>query len=315
MEIKQLKSFVTVAECGSFSKAAQILYISQPSISTHVSMLEQETGIKLIERTSKSLYLTEEGREFYDHAVNILKISDKMLNGIGGKAAPCIHIGASTVPSAYLLPDIIADYYKENPGCTFSVIQSDSRKVIDGITDGIFDVGFVGMPCYERGLTSMEIAEDKMVIILPDNEHFRSLTGSIGKSRDDCYKTEEKELFKKLLREPFILREDGSGSGEIFKKLMNYCEIPEKGLNAVARVNDHEAIINMVERGIGAACISSLALLGEQHRKVIRITLPEDIAGRQFYIVYKSGATKKQPVGDFIGSVSRKHREWDSALK
>lgn len=291
MEIKQLKSFVTVAECKSFSRAAQILYISQPSISTHILALEQEFNVKLIERTSKSLSLTKAGWELYEDAVKILKISDKMIATVGADNKPVVNIGASTVPSAYILPDIIAGYRKKNPDCSFSVTQSDSRKVIEGVAEGIFDVGFIGMECHERGLESKVIASDEMVIILPDNDYYRKLA-----KQDDAVRS--------ILKEPMIIREEGSGSGEMFRKLLSMYDFAEKDLNIVARVNDHEAIINMVERGVGVSCISSLALNNTPHRNVIG---PRRLRGgfeRNFYVVYKKGALKKDVVGNFVSGVS-----------
>lgn len=291
MEIKQLKSFVTVAECKSFSRAAQILYISQPSISTHILALEQEFNVKLIERTSKSLSLTKAGWELYEDAVKILKINDKMIATVGTDNKPVVNIGASTVPSAYILPDIIAGYRKKNPDCSFSVTQSDSRKVIEGVAEGIFDVGFIGMESHERGLESKVIASDEMVIILPDNDYYRKLA-----KQDDAVRS--------ILKEPMIIREEGSGSGEMFRKLLSMYDFAEKDLNIVARVNDHEAIINMVERGVGVSCISSLALNNTPHRNVIG---PRRLRGgfeRNFYVVYKKGALKKDVVGNFVSGVS-----------
>lgn len=288
MEIKQLKSFVTVAECKSFSRAAQILYISQPSISTHISMLEQEVGVKLIERTSKSLALTDAGREFYEHALSILKINDKMLKEIGSGTVACIHIGASTVPSAYILPELIADYVKSYKECSFQVVQSDSRKVIDGVLEGIYDVGFVGKACHEKGIESRIVAKDEMILITPDNDFYRNI-----------------DSVKDILGEPFILREEGSGSGEMFKNILAEYDFPERAVNVIARVNDHEAVINMVEQGVGVACISSLALKSAAgiSRKVLSWKLPASVSGREFCMIYKHNSLKKEIINDFVNNI------------
>lgn len=300
MEIKQLRSFVTVAECKSFSRAAQILYLSQPSISTHISMLEQEIGVKLMERNSKSLYLTDEGREFYEYALNILKLNDKMLDEIGSKSAPSIHIGASTVPSAYILPDILADYTKNHEGCRFNIVQSDSRKVIDGILEGLFDVGFVGRQCHEKGIESRVIAQDEMVLIMPDNDYYSGLF-----EEADSHE-KHKDAVRRILTEPIILREEGSGSGEIFKQVLAAYDLDEKNTNPVAVSNDPEAIINMVEKGIGVSCISYAVLSGKHKRNVICLHLPEIACRRNFYIIYKQGALNRVLIGEFITSILEK---------
>lgn len=297
MEIKQLKSFVTVAECKSFSRAAQIIFMSQPSISTHISMLEREMGVKLMERTSKSLTLTDEGREFYEYAVSILKLNDKMLGEIGSKSVPCIHIGCSTVPSAYVLPKLLSEYVKNNKGYTFDIFQSDSRKVIDGVLEGIFDVGFSGIACHEKGIESHVIASDEMVLILPDNEYYQSMV------KDSFDEEISEDVLKRILVEPFILREEGSGSKEMLKNVLSKYDFAERDINVIARNNDHEAVINMVERGVGVSYVSSLALNGNQKRNVISIRLPEGIGRRDFYMIYKRSAVKKEAIRGFVDKV------------
>lgn len=307
MEIKQLRSFVTVAECKSFSQAAQILYISQPSISTHVSMLEKEVGVKLIERTSKSLSLTEAGRELYDHAVDILKINDKMINDIGTMPSRCIHIGASTVPSAYILPDIISSYVTSGYTGTFSITQSDSRKVLNGVIEGVYDVGFVGTECHERGLQSIAIAVDEMIMIMPDTSHYRELMGkpgNRGNHGDHGNREFETDRIAEMIKsEPIIVREDGSGSGEMFKKILGEYGCSERNLNIVARVNDHEAVINMVERGAGIACISSLAVSDIKKRKILSVSPFGSLSQRTFYAIYKPSGLKKDVIREFIETI------------
>lgn len=293
MEIKQLKSFVTVSDCKSFSRAAQLLYISQPSISTHISMLEQEVGVRLIERTSKSVSLTDEGRDFYEYAVSILKINDKMLSEIGAKGLPCIHIGASTVPSAYILPNLLSEYTALSPESTFQIVQSDSRKVIDGVIEGIYDVGFVGSRCSEKGIESHIVAKDEMVFITPANEHYSKLLG-------------DKDAIAKLLNEPFILREEGSGSGEMLKNLLSSLGTAEKNLRVSLRTNDHEAIINMVEKGMGVSLVSSLALIGSHERNVLQLKPGADAGVRDFYMIYKRSSLNRESVNGFISSVIKR---------
>ena len=296
MEIKQLKSFVTVAECKSFSRAAQLLYISQPSISTHISMLEQETSVRLIERTSKSVSLTEEGRKFYDYAVSILKINDKMLNEIGSHSLPCIHIGASTVPSAYILPDVLSGYFRENSGYTFQVVQSDSRKVIDGVLEGVYDVGFIGSTCHEKGIDSHVIAGDKMIFIAPNNKYYKNLIENSDNPAE------------KILEEPFILREEGSGSGEMLKSMLSGLGLMEKNLNVCLRTNDHESIINMVEQGIGVSLVSSLSLNNKNGRNVLCLS-PDKVCTRDFYMIHKHSALNKEAVKKFINYLTNRSEE------
>ena len=137
MELKQLQSFAAVVKYGSFTKAAEKLYISQPTISTHIRTLEEELGRQLILRTTKSIEVTEKGREVYGYVTNILELRERMVRACAGEARRIIHLGASTIPSAYILPEILPEFGQLHPDTYFVIHQSDSQGVIDGLTDGI----------------------------------------------------------------------------------------------------------------------------------------------------------------------------------
>ena len=107
MEFKQLQSFVEVINYQSFTKAADKLFTSQPTVSAHINQLEDELNTKLILRTTKSISLTEKGLEVYDYATKILGLKTRMLEACSVQPKNIIHIGASTIPSAYILPNIL----------------------------------------------------------------------------------------------------------------------------------------------------------------------------------------------------------------
>ena len=107
MELKQLRSFVCVVQCGSFTKASEKLYLSQPTVSAHIQALEEELGKRLLLRTTKNLEVTPIGQEVYRRAVDILELQNQMVDLCSYKKQRVIRLGASTVPSAYLLPRFI----------------------------------------------------------------------------------------------------------------------------------------------------------------------------------------------------------------
>ena len=107
MNLKQLEAFVQVAEGGSFSKAAKELYLTQPTISAHISALEKELNARLFIRNTKEVSLSEDGKDLYRHAKQIIDIEKKIEERFGAKgpdARQCITIAASTIPAQYLLP-------------------------------------------------------------------------------------------------------------------------------------------------------------------------------------------------------------------
>ena len=131
MDFKQLRSFVAVADCGSFTQAAAQLYTSQPTISAHIRQLEEELQQRLFLRTTKSLSITPHGRELYDYAVQVLSLQDRLLAG-WRQGDSVVSLGASTIPSAYLLPDLLARFSVLHPDISFdkgfNVLTGETAK-------------------------------------------------------------------------------------------------------------------------------------------------------------------------------------------
>ena len=115
MEFKQLEAFVAVVDYGSFSEAARKLYLTQPTISAHVRSLEEELHTKLILRTTKKTTITTRGYQLYDSAVRMLEIRNNLLENFTGVQKHMIDLSASTIPSSYLLPEILAAFGKTHP--------------------------------------------------------------------------------------------------------------------------------------------------------------------------------------------------------
>ena len=175
MEFKQLQSFVSVVQQKSFTKAAAELYISQPTISTHIYQLEEELHTKLILRTTKSISITPKGMELYGYAMNILELKQRMLQACSIESKRIIHLGASTIPSAYILPQLLPEFGKLHEDIYFVMHQSDSQGIIDGLKDGLFNIGFIGMRYEDEEFVCQPFCQDKLVLIAPVNEHFLEL--------------------------------------------------------------------------------------------------------------------------------------------
>ena len=172
MDFKQLQSFVTIVQEESFTQAAGRLFVSQSTVSTHIHQLESELNTKLILRTTKSLQITPKGRELYEYALNILELKERMIQACSIESRRIIHLGASTIPSAYILPQLLADFGKLHQDIYFIIHQSDSQGIINGLKDGLFNLGFIGMSCEDSDFCCLPFCKDRMVVITPVNEHF-----------------------------------------------------------------------------------------------------------------------------------------------
>ena len=273
MELKQLECFAAVVKYGSFTVAAQHLYLSQPTVSAHVRTLEEELGRRLLIRTTKSLEVTPKGREVYDCAVKMLSLQTRIRRACAPDEEHIIRLGASTIPSAYILPQLLPEFGRRCPDVYFTVTQTNSQGVVEGLADGIFDLGLLGMKGDDR-VTCIPFCEDRMVLIAPVNERFLVLQ-------------REKDPLPTLLHEPMILREKGSGSLKTADRFLAGLGITEDKLTVAARVNDQEAIKNLVQSGLGVSLVSERAARSAvEEKRLLQFELPVE-SRRHLYLAYR----------------------------
>ena len=136
MNLKQLEAFVEVAEGGSFSKAAKNLYLTQPTISAHISALEKELEVRLFVRNTKEVSLSAEGQTLYRYASQMVDLEKRIEEEFGERrkmGRRCITIAASTIPSQYLLPKILARFNEKYPGEQLRIREMDSAQVVEQV--------------------------------------------------------------------------------------------------------------------------------------------------------------------------------------
>lgn len=297
MDFKQLQSFVSVVKYKSFTQAAQHLYLSQPTISAHIRQLEDELGKRLIIRTTKSIEITPKGYEIYEYAVNILNLKDRMIELCHSQTRNIIHVGASTIPSAYILPNILTEYGSLYADTYFSLHQNNSQGIIDGVKEGLFDVGLIGMPAEDESLECIPFFQDHMVLITPVNEHFLALKQQANLSIRD------------LLKEPIILREKGSGSKKTADHFLDNVGISENDLQIVARINDQEAIKNLVAGGLGISILSEMAARNFiTEKRVLDFPLSDYQIARNLYIIFHKNYILKPYINMFIQFIINKYK-------
>ena len=271
MDFKQLRSFVAVADCGSFTQAAAQLYTSQPTISAHIRQLEEELQQRLSLRTTKSLSITPHGRELYDYAVQVLSLQDRLLAG-WRQGEHVVSLGVSTIPSAYLLPDLLARFSVLHPDITFDIHQSDSSGVLRALRTGRFDLGLTGMAAPDEDLVFTPFYQDAMVLIAPNTPEFSAA------------KAQNMPLAALLQSHPLLLREEGSGSQRSADDFLRAAGLKTDALHVAARLNDQESIKNLVAAGLGLAIVSAVSVARERDRGDL-LLFPLADAARSFYIV------------------------------
>lgn len=297
MDFKQLRSFAAVVRCGSFTKASEQLYLSQPTVSAHVQSLEEELGQRLLLRTTKSLEVTPMGQEVYRRAVDILELQRQMaeLGERGGQKT--IRLGASSIPSAYVLPQLLPEFTRLHPEVCFTVQQSNSQGVADGLTDGLFDVGFMGMKAEEGRLACVPFCRDNIVLIAPPREPFLS------------FRAQAEPPLEELLRQPVILREKASGSQRAAGRILEGMGLREDSLRVAARVNDQEAIKNLVVGGLGVSLISERAAQGfVDEGRVLKFDLP-GCGARCLYLAWRQECAPSGHIKEFVAFARKKYAD------
>lgn len=289
MEFKQLESFVAIVKHKSFTNAAKQLYISQPTISSHIQALEEELQSPLIIRTTKSIEITPRGWELYQNALEMLTIRDNLLKQYTSELQKTIHLGVSTIPSAYILPELLPRFGQLYPEVRFNIHQNDSQGIVEAMINGTYDIGMIGMPCEHKSLVCTPFYQDRMVMITPVNDYFLELKETSGITADT------------ISRYPIILRENGSGSLKQADSILQRLGISIEDLNIVARINDQESIKNLTASGLGISFISDKAAENfVQEKRLLSFELPETSAVRSFYLIYQKNHPMRSYVDAFI---------------
>ncbi len=288
MEFKQLEAFVAVVDYGSFSEAARRLYLTQPTISAHIRSLEDELHMKLIIRTTKKTTITAKGYQLYDSAVRMLDIRNNLLENFTGAHKHMIDLSASTIPSSYLLPELLAAFGKTHPDVYFHSFQSDSSESISRVLDGTVDLALVGQNTRDESCVFIPFCDDELVIATPVNEHYLSLQN-------------ERISFHDFIEDPIIIREKGSGTKKEMDLFLERIGVSAGSLNVIARMNDLESIKKSIVNGLGISILSLRSVADLQKTKQILVfPLGESAHKRSFYIVYSKNRILKPHVKQFI---------------
>ena len=290
MEFKQLEAFVAVVDYGSFSEAARKLYLTQPTISAHIRSLEEELHARLIIRTTKKLTITTKGYQLYDSAFRILDIRNNLLENFTGSRKQIINLAASTIPSSYLLPELLAGFGRMYPDVYFHSWQTDSSGALNRVLDGTVDLALTGQNTGDDSCVFIPFCQDNMVIATPVNDHYLNLK-----------QKEQPVVFQDFIKDPVIIREKGSGTKKEMDIFLENAGIEPSSLNVVARMNDLESIKKSIVNGLGFSILSARSVVDLQKTKqILLFPLEESAHKRSFYIVYSKNRILKSHVRQFI---------------
>ena len=289
MNLKQLEAFVQVSESGSFSKAAKELFLTQPTISAHISSLEKELNVRLFIRNTKEVSLSDDGKDLYRYAKQITDLEKAIeerfyMDSDDGKHF--ITIAASTIPAQYLLPKVLMCYRERYPKEQIKIMETDSSEVVTQVVDHMVDVGFTGTVLEKKHCKYIPFYKDELAVITPDTPEYRILK---EQNRDDI---------DWIKRKPLILREEGSGTRKEAEKQLKNAGISMEDLDIVVSIANQETIKKSVKQGMGITVLSRLA--AEDEDGLLIFPIPGADEGRDINLVYNKNYQMTRSADRFI---------------
>ena len=292
MNLDYLRTFLEVVRVGSFSEVAKKLSLSQPAVSFQIQKLEQDLGVRLIDRGQKKLALTDAGKRLIRFAEAVEKERARLgrdLDQMREEVTGTIVIAASTIPGEVLLPPILGEFKSLHPAVGARVDISDSLTVISGVQSGAYDLGFCGSVPEGKDLEYFKVAEDEIVLVVfPEHPFARR----------------RKVSFIELEGEPLVLREETSGTQRSLKSLLSRAGLDVDRLSTNLVLGTSQAVVSAVESRVGIAFVSNLAI-----KKSLALGLVKEVAikglnlKRDFYCVYRKERVVSRLLGEFLAFV------------
>ncbi len=279
MDLHQLYIFTKVVEHKSFSKAAEDVFLSQSTVSSHIQALEKMLDVKLFDRVGRETIITPYGERLYQWALKLLLIKDQALldlkqgmNDFRG----VIHIAASSVPGQFLLPKMVKRFRDQYPHAIFQINQSSSKNAVEKILNGTADVGIVGNQYESDKLKYIPLLKEKLVLITSNK---MELKGPIH--------------IHEITKYPFIMRNADSGTNAMIERFLKKNNIAKDEFTIIAYTDSGQSLMQFVIQDIGIAIVSEIAAMEYAKDNLLKL---HEITGfddeRYFYLVYHINKTQ-----------------------
>lgn len=275
MDLHLLEIFCHVYRERSFSRAAQILGLTQPTISLHVKDFEQSIGTPLFNRLGREIEPTAAGRFLYEHGSPILllkrQLAEQMaqfLNRVEGE----LLVGASSIPGEYLLPSVIAAFQQHYPNVRARLRIGDTAGTIRDLKNGDVELGVVGAETADKDLVFSPFAHDSLVLVVP--------AASPWHGRD-------RVSLQKLRTLPLVVREVGSGTRSALERALASRRVSLADFHVTAEFGSTTAIKRAVSEANGVSFLPALSIATELAAGVLRVVRVERLAPirRTYYTV------------------------------
>lgn len=294
MDDHKLKVFCIVAETKSFSRASEIIRLTQPAVSLQIQALEEMYGTKLFNRSGCVITLTKSGEMLYKYAKEInglYALAEKEIGGVTGLVKGVISVGASSTIGNYVLPSVVSDFKRRYPKVGVHIHIGNTKGVIDFLNAGSVDIGLVEGDVNKQKLIIEKLIPDEMVLIMSPYHH---LAKKANISIMD------------LAKEPLIFREEGSGTRQAIEKYLTKHGMSHQNLKISLIMGSTESIKGAVEEGLGTSILSKWASKKEcKYGSLKTAAFKEEKFVRDFSLVFRKSKEPSHTVEQFIGFLRR----------
>jgi len=288
MADRRLQVFHTVARLLSFTKAAETLHMTQPAVTFQIRQLEEYFNTRLFDRTHNKISLTAAGQRVYEYAERILQLYAEMENSVRemtGDVSGILIIGASTTIAEYMLPSLLGEFKNLHPNINLRLRVSNSVGVVHMVEDNSVDVGIVESPISNKNLAVEVCWHDELVFICPPQHPLAKKTAI---------------TMKDFIDEPFVCREEGSGTREFILEYMDKNKMTLQDLNLNVEVGTPEAVKSAVEAGLGISIVSQATIAKERRLATLAARPLDPPLKRPFSIVYQRQKFRLRAMDEFM---------------
>lgn len=272
MDIHHLRVFASVYKNRSFSKAAEELNLTQPTVSDHIRALEEELKCKLFDRLSRKILPTKEAGALIGRAQEIIDKTSgfkDILREFKKDLSGHLIIGASTIPGTYILPALTSSFRKKHPSVLFEVVVSDSKEIVNKVAEHELLIGIVGAKLETRQVEYKPFLDDELIVVA---------SGSV-----EAHKSIS---IRELADFPIVMREQGSGTRRKFEMILEREGIDSQQLKIVGIFGSTDAIKQAVKESMGISIISRRSVKDELRCGMLKeIKIKDADMKRQFYII------------------------------
>jgi DNA-binding transcriptional LysR family regulator len=289
MDTRQLAAFCAVVERKSFSQAAERLGVTQPAVSLQVRSLEKRVGRQLLDRSGRRVEPTEAGLALYRGAQRLLALEGQLLDdleaGSEGELGGTLEVGASTGPGSTVVPVLLCEFQRANPGVGISLAISDTQSVVDRVAERELELGVVGAARRHRGVVFEPFFRDEVVLACPPDHRFAGQTISL----DD------------LREEPLIVMQEGAGVRQVIEDELRRAGTRLRDLEPRLELGLQESARSAVSAGYGVTFISRAAIEGDLAAGTLAVARVEGLdPAREISLVRSTGRSATRAAEAFV---------------